>query len=166
MHGLVYLSASSGLPTTGLVINGDLCVVQKQPLAHRGLDKRFAVPMFNKSSIFADAFNFKKIIYDYSQRNVSVRMSNDYMMWERGVTGLGNPFVINLHMNYPVQTLTYYAGFWQVCILLYCFSYINYNRTFISRSFLILKKIGATGIKNIEQGGVKLNLQKRGLVTF
>ena len=116
MHGLVYLSASSGLPTTGLVINGDLCVVQKQPLAHRGLDKRFAVPMFNKSSIFADAFNFKKIIYDYSQRNVSVRMNNDYMMWERGVTGLGNPFVINLHLNYPVQTLTYYAGFWQVCI--------------------------------------------------
>ena len=129
MHGLVYLSASSGLPTTGLVINGDLCVVQKQPLAHRGLDKRFAVPMFNKSSIFADAFNFKKIIYDYSQRNVSVRMNNDYMMWERGVTGLGNPFVINLHMNYPVQTLTYYAGFWQVCILLYCFSYSNYNGT-------------------------------------
>ena len=88
------------------------------------------------------------------------------MMWERGVTGLGNPFVINLHMNYPVQTLTYYAGFWQVCILLYCFSYINYNGNNISRSFLILKKIGATGIKNIEQGGVKLNLQKRGLVTF
>ena len=144
MHGLVYLSASSGLPTTGLVINGDLCVVQKQPLAHRGLDKRFAVPMFNKSSIFADAFNFKKIIYDYSQRNVSVRMSNDYMMWERGVTGLGNPFVINLHMNYPVQTLTYYAGFWQVCRLLYCFSYLNYNGTNISRSFLIFKKIGAT----------------------
>ena len=116
MHGLVYLSASSGLPTTGLVVNGDLSVVQKQPLAHRGLDRRFSVPVFNKSSIFADAFNFKKIIYDYSQRNVSVRMTNDYLMWERGVTGLGNPFVINLHLNYPVQTLTYYAGFWQVWI--------------------------------------------------
>ena len=165
MHGLVYLSASSGLPTTGLVINGDLCVVQKQPLAHRGLDRRFAVPMFNKSSIFADAFNFKKIIYDYSQRNVSVRMSNDYMMWERGVTGLGNPFVINLHMNYPVQTLTYYAGFWQVCRFLYCFSYLNYNGTNISRSFLIFKKIGATDRKYSNQG-VKLNLQKTGLATF
>ena len=114
MHGLVYVSASSGLPTTGLVINGDLGVVQKQPLAHRGYDKRFSVPMFNKSSIFADAFNFKKIIYDYSQRNVSIRMNNEYLMWERGVTGQGNPFAITLHLNYPVQTLTYYAGFWQV----------------------------------------------------
>lgn len=115
MHGLVYVSTTSGLPTSGLTVQGDLAIVQKQPLAHRGIDRRFSTPLFNASSIFAEAFNLKKVVQEYGQRNVSMRLSNEYYMWERGVTGRGNPFIVNLRINYPVQTVTYYTGFWQVC---------------------------------------------------
>lgn len=114
MHGLVYLSASTGLPSAGLTVNGDLNIIQKQPLAHKGQDLRYSEPLFNHTSIYADAFNFKKIISDYSQRNVSLKLQNEYLMWDRGVTGRGNPFRISFNLNYPEQTLTYYAGFWQV----------------------------------------------------
>ena len=36
--------------------------LQKQPLSHKGLDERFAKPIFNKTTIFPEAFNFKEII--------------------------------------------------------------------------------------------------------
>ena len=69
MQGLIYLTASSGLPTTGLTVTGDLIMVQKQPLAHKGFDDRFSKPIFNKTSIFADVFRFDRIIHEYSQQN-------------------------------------------------------------------------------------------------
>ena len=114
MQGLISISTSTGLASAGLSVNGDLKIVQKQPLAHKGLDKRFKSPIFNRTSIFPDAFDFKKIISEYSQRNVSLRLSNEYFSWDRGLTGSGNSFTIDLRLNYPEQTLTYYAGFWQV----------------------------------------------------
>ena len=114
MQGLVVVSASSGLPTSGLNINGDLTLVQKQPLAHKGFDDRYAKSLFNKSSIYADTFDFRKVISVYSQRNITLRMTNDYMTWERGANSQGNPFRIHLHLNYPVQSITYYTGFWQM----------------------------------------------------
>ena len=117
MQGLVVAAASTGLPSSGMNINGDLSFVQKQPLAHKGLDNRYAMAgqsLFNKSSIFADTFDMRKILAEYSQRNVTLRMTNEYIMWERGATSQGNPFKIHAHLNYPVQRITYYTGFWQM----------------------------------------------------
>ena len=42
---------------------------QKQPLSHKGLDERFSKPIFNKTTIFPEAFNFKEVIREYSERN-------------------------------------------------------------------------------------------------
>eukprot|EP00093_Oithona_nana_P004002 04002.XXX_92781_91733_1 [CDS] Oithona nana genome sequencing. len=114
MQGLVVVATSTGLPTSGMDINGDLSLVQKQPLAHKGLDERYAGSLFNKSSIFAETFDMRKILAEYSGRNVSLRLNNEYIMWERGATSLGNPFKIQVHFNYPVQRITYYTGFWQM----------------------------------------------------
>ena len=41
---------------------------------------------------------------------VSVRLNNDYYMWDRGATGVGSPFEIRLKLNYATQRLTYYAS--------------------------------------------------------
>ena len=98
MHGMIYISTSTGLPCSGININGDLKIIQKQPLAHKGYDARFSVPIFNKTTIFPEAFNFKRIIHDYSERNVSMKLANEYFMWERGATGLGSPFEVKLRM--------------------------------------------------------------------
>jgi hypothetical protein len=76
MQGMVYLGSTTGLPATGLSVNGDLNMIQKQPLAHKGIDERFVSPIFNKSSAFADAFNFKDVLRDYADRNgTSIRYS-------------------------------------------------------------------------------------------
>ena len=44
-------------------------MVQKQPLAHKGLDERFSASIFNKTTIFPEAFNFKKTIRQYNEQN-------------------------------------------------------------------------------------------------
>ena len=66
---MVYISTSSGLPSAGLDVSGDLKLIQKQPLAHKGLDERFSAPIFNKTTIFPEAFNFKKLIRQYNEQN-------------------------------------------------------------------------------------------------
>ncbi len=111
MQGLVFNSASTGLPSNGISINGDLSIAQKQPLASKGQDRRFESPIFNGTSIFAEAFDFEQLIQDYSQRNLSTRLTNDYVMWQRGV---GGQFSMKYHINYPEQTLSYYTGIWQM----------------------------------------------------
>ena len=45
---------------------------------------------------------------------VSLRLSNEYFLWNRGATGFGAPFEIQLRLHYPMQTVTYYTGFWQM----------------------------------------------------
>ncbi len=147
MQGLVHACLTSGLPVSGVMVTGDLGIVQKQPLAHKGLDTRYSEAVFNRSSVFAEDFDFKKILIDYTKRNgksgntscfsrfavassarraeryqivlfsVSVRLDNQYVLWERGSTPLGQPFKATLRLNYPVQTLSYYTGFWQVSFM-------------------------------------------------
>ena len=56
--------------------------------------------------------------YKYSTIHVllvTFRLTNDYSMWERG-NGGGSalPFVADISINYPVQTISYHPGFWQV----------------------------------------------------
>ena len=61
----------------------------------------------------AQMLNQKKLLTNASFFSVSMRLTNDYLTWERGsVAGL--PFTANLRINYPTQTVTYRPGFWQV----------------------------------------------------
>ncbi len=69
MQGLAYIQASSGLPGSGLQYIGDLTLVQKQSLAHKGRDNRFQESIFDPTSLFAEDFDFAKILRTYNQRN-------------------------------------------------------------------------------------------------
>ena len=68
------------MPSAGLDVFGDLKMVQKQPLAHKGLDERFSASIFNKTTIFPEAFNFKKIIRQYNEQN------GKYAVWKTLIT--------------------------------------------------------------------------------
>ena len=69
MEGLAYVDITSGLPGSGIQFIGDLNLVQKQPLAHKGRDDRYKKPIFDGDTIFAEDFDFTKILMDYNYRN-------------------------------------------------------------------------------------------------
>jgi len=120
MQGLGFIQTSSGLLGSGLKYNGDLNLVQKQALSHKGRDNRFQNPIFNSNrsmkvsfkdslevitflfvfSLFAEDFDFQTILTSYSKRNLTVRLENDYLLWDHGN---GKSFNIDLTINYPVQ---------------------------------------------------------------
>ena len=58
-------------------------------------------------------FNILKIVCHLNAL-VTVRMTNDYTVWERGNGGSALPLTIDVTVNYPVQTVSYHPGFWQV----------------------------------------------------
>ena len=68
-------STGSGLSGSRLDVVGDLTLVQKQPLAHKGRDLRFSTPVI--SDIIDDAdvisatekYSFRRILQDYNERN-------------------------------------------------------------------------------------------------
>ena len=106
MTGLVYITGS-GAAGRSLETSGDILLIQKQPLSHRGRDKRFL-----PSPLPADKpLNLAEVLREYGARNVSVRLENSYSVWRRGA-GVEN-FVLELNLNYPPQTVEYTPGFWQ-----------------------------------------------------
>lgn len=114
MQGLAYVNSMTSLASTGMSISGDLSLVQKQPLSHKGRDDRYKQPVFDPNNVHAEDFQFAKILQSYGARNVSVRLTNDYILWERGSSTYGMPFTIKVHINYSVQSISYYPGFWQM----------------------------------------------------
>ena len=67
MSGLVQLQAS-GWPGAGVTIVGDVDIVQRQPLAHRGRDDRFTAPPIPYDSEDPEDFLISKILQDYAER--------------------------------------------------------------------------------------------------
>jgi len=114
MEAMAFVGEASGVPACQVDVVGDLQLIQKEPLMHKGRDHRYARPLLAPDDKpIADKFKFSRILHQYNQRNVSMRMSNDYVLWERG-SNAGMPFTANLRINYPVQTITYRPGFWQM----------------------------------------------------
>jgi len=64
---------------------------------------------------YVEQFKFDEVLNRYNQRNVTTRLTNEYLIWERGGSpASGFPFTVKLTVNYPTQTLTYHPGFWQM----------------------------------------------------
>merc|ERR1712141_64582 len=134
MEGLAFISATTGLSATGISVSGDLSIVQKQPFAHAGRDDRYSrqrSPIFsnlqrgsasdpNQQHIlmalpYVEQFKFDEVLNRYNLRNVTTRLTNEYLIWERGGSPpSGFPFTAKVSVNYPTQTLTYHPGFWQM----------------------------------------------------
>ena len=65
-----------------------------------------------QDSELPEDFHIPTILKEYSQRNISVRLENSYTTWS---PGRGLPyFTLSATIRYPVQTLSYTPGFWQV----------------------------------------------------
>ncbi|XP_072168857.1 transmembrane protein 231-like [Diadema setosum] len=113
MEAMAYISHSSAMSGAQLNADGDLKLRLRQPLAHKGLDTRYDVPIINSDSVFAEDYSFSHIFSSYQERNVTTRFESDYPVW---ITGRGSeqPFVISGRITYPEETIVYIPGFWQV----------------------------------------------------
>ena len=77
MKKLIYFfySTGSGVSGSRLDVVGDLTLVQKQPLAHKGRDLRFSTPVISDVIDDADVisatekYSFRRILQDYNERN-------------------------------------------------------------------------------------------------
>lgn len=69
LEGLAVVDLGPGQPGSGLSLVGDLALVQRQPVAHRGRDARYNAPVFDSGSVFADAYDFPAVVKEYHARN-------------------------------------------------------------------------------------------------
>ncbi|XP_014674883.1 PREDICTED: transmembrane protein 231-like [Priapulus caudatus] len=113
MESMAYVHHSAMQSGAEYSTDGHLILVQRQPLAHRGVDSRYNNTSIDQESIFAEAYDFKRIFKEYNSRNVTTRYDADYSVWVRG-RGSGMPFTITITVRYPEESVTYTPGFWQV----------------------------------------------------
>ncbi|XP_071973393.1 transmembrane protein 231 [Engystomops pustulosus] len=113
MQSMVFIQHSSPVPGAKLFINGDLRLQQRQPLGHQGLDTTYNVSVINGTSPFASSYDLTNILLTYQNRNVTTVLSNPNPIWLVG-RGTSDPFVINAIIHYPVETISYQPGFWEM----------------------------------------------------
>ncbi|KAM8946266.1 transmembrane protein 231 [Pelodytes ibericus] len=113
MQSMVFIQHSSPIPGAQLYVNGDLRLQQRQPLNHKGLDTRYNVSVINGSSPFASTYELKNIVASYQERNVTTVLNNPSPVWLAGRPA-SDPFVINADIRYPVESISYMPGFWEM----------------------------------------------------
>ncbi|XP_053305353.1 transmembrane protein 231 [Spea bombifrons] len=113
MQSMVLIQHSSPIPGAQLYINGDLRLQQREPLKHQGLDTRYNFTVINGTSPFASAYELTNIIAVYQERNVTTILNNPSPAWLVG-RAVSDPFVINAIIRYPVESISYLPGFWEM----------------------------------------------------
>ncbi|XP_018411377.1 PREDICTED: transmembrane protein 231 [Nanorana parkeri] len=113
MQSMAFIQHTSPLPGAQLYVNGDLRLQQRQPLRHQGLDTTYNVSIINGSSLYASSYDLTNIISSYQERNVTTVLNNPSPIWLVG-RGASDPFVVNAVIRYPVETITYQPGFWEM----------------------------------------------------
>uniref|UniRef100_A0A4W3IY92 Transmembrane protein 231 n=1 Tax=Callorhinchus milii TaxID=7868 RepID=A0A4W3IY92_CALMI len=101
MQSMAYIHFSSFIPGSQLSVNGDLKLHQREPLSHRGLDRRYNVSVINGNSLFANAFDLAAIIASYQDRNVTTIFANQYPVWAVAKAA-DAPFIVNAVIRYPM----------------------------------------------------------------
>lgn len=112
MQSLVHISPSYSSPSARLWVGGELALRQKTPLPAVGRYLYYNTSIFNTGSLFAADYGTAKILSSYQRRNITTVLENVYLVWESG-TSSGN-FTLEMELLYPVQTITYVPGFWQL----------------------------------------------------
>ncbi|CAH2324035.1 transmembrane 231 [Pelobates cultripes] len=113
MQSMIFIQHASPIPGAELYINGDLRLQQRGPLEHQGLDTTYNVSVINGSSPFANAYQLTNIIAAYQQRNLTTVLNNPSQVWLVGRAD-AEPFVINVTIRYPVETISYPLCFWEM----------------------------------------------------
>ena len=83
MEGLASVEAG-GWPGSGLEVTADLGIRLTQPLSHRGRDTRYAGAPIPHDSEDPEDFNIARLMRDYAERNVSLRLENSHNHWTPG----------------------------------------------------------------------------------
>jgi len=111
MTGML-LFDGSGFPGASLHIVGDAGMVQRSPLKHNGRDSRYKDSPLPDSLELPEELRLSSLLSSYSARNLSLRLENEYKVWS---PGRGSPqFIFSANVRYPVHTLQYTPGLWQV----------------------------------------------------
>ncbi|XP_075440038.1 transmembrane protein 231 [Ascaphus truei] len=113
MQSMAFIQYSSPIPGAQLYINGDLKLQQRQSFNHQGLDTRYNVSVINGTSPFASAYDLTQIMASYQERNVTTVLNDPSPIWLVGRAGT-DPFVINAVIRYPVESILYQPGFWEM----------------------------------------------------
>lgn len=113
MECLAYVTQSSSSSGSSFTSFGDLKLDQKTPLRHRGVDTRFNSTIIDGTSLFASTYELTNIFSSYSQRNITTFYTNLYPVAKAG-RGATQPYVIQLIINYPIETIVYQPGFWEL----------------------------------------------------
>nr|F7B645.1 RecName: Full=Transmembrane protein 231 [Xenopus tropicalis] len=113
MQSMALIQYSSPIPGSQLYMNGDLKLQQRQPLNHRGLDTTYNVSVINRSSPFASTYALTNIISSYQERNVTTVLNAPNPLWIVG-RAASDPFVIKAVIRYPVESISYVPGFWEM----------------------------------------------------
>ena len=85
----VSLRHGGGWPGSGLEVTADLGIRLTQPLSHRGRDTRYAGAPIPHDSEDPEDFNIARLMREYAERNVTLRLDNSHNHW---VTGKGSRF--------------------------------------------------------------------------
>ncbi|KAM4721491.1 transmembrane protein 231 [Rhinophrynus dorsalis] len=116
MQSMAFIQYFSPIPGAQLYVNGDLKLQQRQPLNHQGLDTRYNFSVINRTSPFASAYELTNIVSSYQERNVTTVLNVPSPLWLAG-RGVSDPFVINVVVRYPVESISYpfiFPGFWEM----------------------------------------------------
>ncbi|XP_075138120.1 transmembrane protein 231 [Leptodactylus fuscus] len=113
MQSMAFIHYTAPVPGAKLYINGELRLQQRQPLGHQGLDTTYNVSVINGTSQFANSYDLTRIISAYQERNVTTVLSSPNPVWLVG-RGTSDPFVINAVIHYPMETISYQPGFWEM----------------------------------------------------
>ncbi|XP_066505999.1 transmembrane protein 231 [Hoplias malabaricus] len=113
MQSLAFIQHSSSVPGSQLFISGDLRLQQRTPLPHRGLHTQYNVSVVDGASPFVSTYDLTNIIRSYQERNLTTHLSCPAPVWIIG-RAVDAPFQINAEIRYPVETISYRPGFWEV----------------------------------------------------
>ncbi|XP_073441123.1 transmembrane protein 231 [Dendrobates tinctorius] len=113
MQSMAFVQYTSPVPGAKLYINGDLRLQQRRPLRHQGLDTTYNVSVINGASPFASSYDLINILSAYQERNVTTILNNPNPIWLSG-RGSSDPFVISGVIRYPMETISYEPGFWEM----------------------------------------------------
>uniref|UniRef100_A0A4W3J8U2 Transmembrane protein 231 n=1 Tax=Callorhinchus milii TaxID=7868 RepID=A0A4W3J8U2_CALMI len=90
MQSMAYIHFSSFIPGSQLSVNGDLKLHQREPLSHRGLDRRYNVSVFLTLTLLFIQHSTLTTIF-----------ANQYPVWAVAKAA-DAPFIVNAVIRYPM----------------------------------------------------------------
>lgn len=113
MQSMAFIQHSSSVPGSQLFISGDLRLHQQIPLPHRGPHTAYNVSVVETGSPFANSYDLASIVRSYQARNLTTYLSCPTPVWIIG-RAVNAPFQINAEVRYPLETISYRPGFWEM----------------------------------------------------